>query len=115
MGTVCQTVPTAKKRFHAAPHELRKVPELFLCGAVSVFIEYRFIERAILMCNDRGADRVAGNVDRSSRHIKNTVDTHDQADAGNRQTDRIEYHCQCNQTNRRHACGTDGRRALRLQ
>ena len=79
MGTVCQ------KRFHATPHELRKVPELFLCDAVLIFIKYGFIERAVLMCNDRGADRVAGNVDRSSRHIKNTVDTHDQADAGDRQ------------------------------
>ena len=54
------------------------MPELFLCGAVLIFIKYGFIERAVLMCNDRGADRVAGNVDRSSRHIKNTVDTHDQ-------------------------------------
>ena len=107
-GTVCQTVPAAKKRFHAAPHELRKMPELFLCGAVLIFIKYGFIERAVLMCNDRGADRVAGNVDRSSRHIKNTVDTHDQADAGNRQADRIEYHRERDQADRRNACGADG-------
>ena len=37
MGTVCQTVPTAKKRFHAAPHELRKVRS-FSCAVLSQFL-----------------------------------------------------------------------------
>ena len=60
------------------------------------------------MSHDGGADRVTGDVDGGTRHIKDTVDAHDEADTGNRQADRVKYHGERNQTDRRNAGGADG-------
>ena len=97
----------------AAPEKPRISHEIrgFSCQFDLIFVKYRLIQCAVLMRHDRGADSVAGDINGSTRHIEDTVDTHDQADAGNRQTDRIEYHCQQPTARLRYRW----RRALRLQ
>lgn len=61
-----------------------------------LLLEYRTVERAVLMRHNRRANRIACDVDRRARHIEDAVDTHNQADTGHRQADRVEHHRQRN-------------------
>ena len=72
-----KTVPV---RFRlAAPENPRISYEIrgFSCQFDLIFIKYRLIQCAVLMRHDRGADSVAGDINGSTRHIEDTVDTHD--------------------------------------
>ena len=53
-----------------------------------LLIKYFLVECLILVCDDGRADCVTGDVDRSTRHIQNTVATHNKADAFDGQADR---------------------------
>lgn len=65
-----------------------------------LFFKHTLIQRAVLVRDDRGADRVARDVDRRARHIQDAVDAHNQPNAGNRQADRVEHHRQRHQADR---------------
>ena len=52
-----------------------------------LFVKHTLIQRAVLVRDDRGADRVARDVDRRARHIQDAVDAHNQPNAGNRQAE----------------------------
>ena len=72
-----KTVPV---RFRlAAPENPRISYEIrgFSCQFDLIFVKYRLIQCAVLMRHDRGADSVAGDINGSTRHIEDTVDTHD--------------------------------------
>ena len=81
--------------------------------AISGGLDLRFsvkdilIKRLVLVCDDRRADGIAGDVYGGSGHIKDTVDTHDQPDRLDRKTDRVEYHCQGDKSDARDACCSD--------
>ena len=57
------------------------------------------IQSFVLMCNDCCTYGITCDINSCSCHIKDTVNTHDQTDCLNRKSDRVKYHCQCNQTN----------------
>ena len=47
----------------------------FSCQFDLIFVKYRLIQCAVLMRHDRGADSVAGDINGSTRHIEDTVDS----------------------------------------
>ena len=72
------------------------------------FVKDFLIQSAVLMCNDRCADSVTGDVDCCSCHIQDTVDTHDKPNCLNRKSYRVEYHRQGYKTNTRYTGSTYG-------
>ena len=96
-------------------HMVQKTATHFLCTAVFAeinvkrlccFVKYFFVQRAILMCNDSCADSITCNVDCSSGHIQDTVNTHDETDCLNRKAYGVKYHSQGYKTNTRNTCRT---------
>lgn len=77
--------------------------------AISSGLDLRFsvkdilIKRLVLVCDDRRADGIAGDVYGGSGHIKDTVDTHDQARSPRPEDRRVEYHCQGDKSDARDA------------
>ena len=71
-------------------------------------IEHILHQCLVLVCNDCCTYSITCDINGSSCHIQDTVDTHDQTNCLNRKSDRIEYHCQCYQTYTWHTGRTDG-------
>ena len=66
------------------------------------------IDRSFLGSDNGGADRVAGYVYGGTGHIKQPVDSHDEADSFDRQADRGKHHRKGDQPHPGHACCADG-------
>ena len=81
IGTLQSNFLLHKKRPYIMYSRFLQITLLLFC-----FVKDLLIQSTVLMCNDRCADSVTGDVDCCSCHIQDTVDTHDQTNCLNRKT-----------------------------
>lgn len=101
-------------------HTLSMLLQKLSVNGSLILIEYFLVQNFVLMCNNRCTYRITGDIDCCSGHVKNTVNSHDQADRFYRKADRIKHHSQRYKTNTRNTrcsdrcqcCSTDYRQII---